>query len=114
MRTTVLGVLIGAAVTALAAAGFGQRNEAWAERRATLDAGAGLITVSAMVGDKGQFQQLTVIDPHSRVMSVYHTELATGAITLRSVRNINWDLQLSEFNGVSPLPRDIRALLETR
>jgi hypothetical protein len=48
------------------------------------------------------------------VMSVYHLELSSGAITLRSVRNITWDLQLREFNGVAPLPQEIRALLEPR
>ncbi len=59
-------------------------------------------------------QQLTVIDPQTRVMSVYHIDVTSGAITLKSVRNIHWDLQMSEFNGVSPLPREIRALLEQR
>ena len=31
-----------------------------------------------------------------------------------SVRNIHWDLQMMEFNGVNPLPREIRLQLEQR
>ena len=37
-----------------------------------------------------------------------------GELALKSVRNIQWDLQMTEFNGVAPLPRDIRAMLETK
>ena len=59
-------------------------------------------------------QQLTVIDPQVHVVSVYHIELATGEISLKSVRNIHWDLQMSEFDGVNPLPREIRSLLENK
>jgi hypothetical protein len=30
------------------------------------------------------------------------------------VRNVNFDLQMMEFNGKSPLPNEIRAILEQR
>ncbi len=109
MKTTAVGLVVLACLGALA---IGQWNAAWAQRGVPGEAGTELITITAASGDK--FQQLTVIDPRLRVMSVYHLELATGAITLRSVRNINWDLQLSEFNGVSPLPREIRAMVDPR
>jgi hypothetical protein len=112
MKTTVLGVTLGACVAFLAVAGLGRPSEAVAQRGSEIQAGSELITLTAMVSDK--VQQLTVIDPRLRVMSVYHVELATGAITLRSVRNITWDLQLRVFNGVAPLPQEISALLETR
>jgi len=49
-----------------------------------------------------------------RAMSVYHIELASGKITLKSVRNIYGDLQIDDFNAEAPLPRDIRAQLERR
>ncbi len=71
-----------------------------------------LIALATTVGDK--YQQVTVIDPNKRVMSVYHVELATGRIWLRSVRDIHWDLQMTEFNAESPLPQQIRSLLESR
>jgi hypothetical protein len=113
MKTTVLGVALCACVTFLAVVSLGRPSEAVAQRGSEVTSGSELITVAAMVGDKGQVQQLTVIDPRMRVMSVYHLD-ASGGITLRSVRNITWDLQLREFNGVAPLPQEIRALLEQR
>jgi hypothetical protein len=112
MKTAALGVVFTAAVTSVLVVGLGQWNTAWADRASGVEVSSDLITITAMVGDKTQ--QLTVIEPRARVMSVYHVELANGAITLKSVRNIHWDLQLSEFNGTAPLPREIRALLETR
>jgi hypothetical protein len=59
-------------------------------------------------------QQITVIDANERVMSVYHVASGKGEIELRSVRNIRWDLLMEEFNGVRPLPREIRVLLEQK
>lgn len=59
-------------------------------------------------------QQIVVIDPKSRVMSVYHIEHATGVISLKSVRNIHADLLMDEFNTDSPLPKEIRAILDQR
>jgi hypothetical protein len=58
--------------------------------------------------------QLTLIDAKAQVMCVYHIERATGKIELKCVRNFRWDLQMDEFNGVRPLPRQIRDLLEQR
>ena len=58
--------------------------------------------------------QVTLIDVEKRVMSVYHVDRSTGGIELKSVRNFHWDLLIEEFNGVSPLPRDIRALMEPK
>ena len=59
-------------------------------------------------------QQVVLIDPALRTMSVYHIELATGEISLKSVRRFHWDLQMEEFNGQAPLPREIRSLIERR
>ena len=47
-------------------------------------------------------------------MGVYHIDLATGEVSLKSVRNIHWDLQMIEFNGTRPLPREVRSMLEQR
>ena len=71
-----------------------------------------LITHATSLGDHRQ--QLTVIDPRQRAMAVYHVDSATGEITLKSVRNFHWDLQMTEFNSASPLPREIRSMLEQR
>ena len=59
-------------------------------------------------------QMLTVVDPRQRVLSVYHIELATGKIALKSVRNIQWDLQMTDLNNEKPFPQEIRSLLEQR
>ena len=72
----------------------------------------GLIALNTIVGENQQ--QLTLVDPQMRVISVYHIELATGEIVLKSVRNFHWDQQMIEFNGTSPLPREIRALLDQK
>jgi len=57
---------------------------------------------------------LTVVDPKTRVMAVYQIDAGTGEISLRGVRNFHYDLQMDEFNGVSPTPREIRSLLQRR
>jgi hypothetical protein len=75
-------------------------------------ASTGLIALATSVGDHRQ--QLTVVDPELRVMGVYHIDGATGEIVLKSVRNIHWDLQMVEFNGTSPTPREIRTQIEQR
>lgn len=67
-----------------------------------------LITLPA---DSAQSQQVTVIDPQTRAMAVYHIDKATGRVSLKSVRQCHWDLQLEEFNGASPLPREIQSML---
>ena len=64
MRTTVFCAVSAAVLTALAITGLGHQKEAWAQRNSDVG-GTELITVSAMIGDKGQ-QQLTVIDPLAR------------------------------------------------
>lgn len=58
--------------------------------------------------------QVMVIDAKARVMTVYQIDRITSRIELKSVRNVNWDLRMEEFNGVRPLPREIRELLEQR
>ncbi|MEZ6137325.1 MAG: hypothetical protein R3C53_20750 [Pirellulaceae bacterium] len=53
-------------------------------------------------------QQLVLINTSDRTMAVYHVEPAQGKIQLRSVRNLVWDLRMEEFNGLSPLPSELR------
>lgn len=57
-------------------------------------------------------QLVTIIDPQTRVMAVYLVDGAGGNVALKCVRNFHWDLQLNEFNGSSPLPREIQSLIE--
>lgn len=57
----------------------------------------------------GQPQTVIVIDPRVRAMGVYHIDNASGEITLKSVRNFTWDLQMIDFNSGVPSPQDIRS-----
>ena len=61
-------------------------------------------------------QQITIVDPRTRVIAVYQVDKVTGSLALRSVRNVHWDLLMEEYNTShgSPTPRDIRALAEQR
>src|SRR5687767_472634 len=71
-----------------------------------------LMALSAELGDGRQ--QITLIDPRTRVMSVYQIDRTSGEISLKSVRSVHWDLLMDEFNSDSPTPREIRSLLEQR
>ena len=59
-------------------------------------------------------QQVTVVDPRRQVMAVYHIDRNSGSITLRSVRNVQWDMVMEDFNSGSPTPREIRSIADQR
>lgn len=116
MRTAVvLGLVACAGMVLVAGGAMPDRNEGPVQRMGPLPsmaANSDMLALSAVVGDR--LQQVTVIDPKQHVMSVYHVELATGKISLCSVRNFQWDMKLTEFNGDRPLPREIQSFLETK
>lgn len=58
--------------------------------------------------------QITLIDTKLRVLSVYHIDRVKGTIELMSVRKLEQDLRMEEYNGMRPLPKEIRDLLEQR
>lgn len=115
MKKAVLGALAGAGLVMSAVGALDHRSEVFAQRLAAehpSGAGNELIAVPGPAGEKGQL--LTVIDPRMRAISVYRIEPTAGKITLCSVRNIHWDLQMSHLNNERPLPQEIRSLLEQR
>ena len=73
--------------------------------------GQGMIALSS---EGESHQQVVLVDVQKRVMSVYHIDRQTGAIALKGVRNVQWDLLMEEYNGSKPLPQEIRRLLEQR
>jgi len=75
---------------------------------ASVAAGPGLLTLSQGLE---RYQQITVVDPQRRVLAVYQIEHATGKVSLKSVRQIAWDLEMAAFNTNDPQPADIRAML---
>lgn len=117
MRRVVLGLLVMVGLVVSVVGVCSQRNPVFAQYPAEYPSHRGktdaqLIAFSVSAGEGRQ--QITLIDPIARVMSVYHVETASGEIALKSVRRFQWDLQMEEFNGVTPSPRDIRSLLEQR
>jgi hypothetical protein len=124
MKRAIMGLLVVAGVVTLAMCLVDRRGEAMGQHVVPYSqptppqtcpqpiSGGELIAVPSPVGDKGQM--LTVLDPRQQTMGVYWIEAGTGKITLRSVRNIRYDLQMTDFNGDNPLPREIRLQLEQR
>jgi hypothetical protein len=118
MKRTILGTLVGMALVMAAAAMAEQRGETLPQRGAPAMSapvavtGTELIVVPTTLADK--VQMLTVVDPRQRVLGVYHIDAATGKITLKSVRNIRWDLQIDHLNTDEPLPQAIRSMLEQK
>ena len=112
MRTAVVGAA-GLVVLVIAAWGMSTSNVGFAQKLSPSSFGSpGLISHVAQVGENKQ--HLTVIDPAMRVVAVYHVEMSKGEITLKSVRNFHWDLQMLEFNTAAPLPQEIRSMLEQK
>ena len=118
MKRTTLGILVGVGLVMAAAAMAEPRGEALIQRGAPVSpapaaaAGTELIVVPTALADK--VQMLTVVDPRQRVVSVYHIDTTTGKITLKSVRNIHWDLQIDHLNTDEPLPQQIRSMWEQK
>ncbi len=111
MRTALVAAVLAAGLVTAIAEIASHRNPVWAQNGIPGAGNGELITLHLpATGDK--HQQFLVLDPRLRVMSVYQIDSATGVIALRSVRQIHWDLQLADYNGVNPLPREIRLMLE--
>jgi hypothetical protein len=51
--------------------------------------------------------QVVVLDPSQRCLAVYQVD-AAGNLALKCVRNLAFDLRMEEFNGLPPLPSELR------
>jgi hypothetical protein len=95
------------------AAVFAQRPPVGSAVDRSFAAGDAFVSHASELADGRQ--QITLIDVRTRSMAVYQVDPRTGAIALKSVRNVHWDLQMDEFNsGGNPSPKEIRSLLEQR
>jgi hypothetical protein len=110
MRGWMSGLLLGFALLVLGVAGLadGQAPRGGFERATQAATTADLVALSHDAGDGRQ--QITLVDSRQKVMAVYHIERTTGALQLKSVRNVQWDLTIEDYNTQAPAPRDIRAL----
>jgi hypothetical protein len=55
---------------------------------------------------------LVVVDPVTRHAAVYHLDSASGGLTLKSARDLTWDLSIDEFNSREPRPAALRKMLQ--
>ena len=110
MKAAAIGAFVGALVSAFASGALPLGTAAHADRTASFQGTDDLITSTAMTSDTRQI--VTIIEPKTRVLAVYMVDGASGNVALKSVRNFHWDLQLVEFNGTNPLPREIQSLIE--
>ncbi len=85
-------------------------NEKWKEASTVTAEQEGLIAIK-LEGDATS-NQIALVDPEQKVISVYGIDRTSGEIKLKSVRKVEWDLQLDEFNGKQPSPREIRSNVE--
>jgi hypothetical protein len=112
MRAALGGLVLGLGMLAVLAFGL---TEAQGQRPVVQERAASSPELLALGHDSGDGrQQITLVDTRLRVMAVYHVDRATGALSLRSVRNLQWDLTIEDFNSGNPTPREIRALKEQR
>ena len=57
---------------------------------------------------------LTIVEPATKRIVVYHIDKTSGEITLKSARNISGDLGLDYWNSGSPLPSEIMQGIERK
>ena len=57
-------------------------------------------------------QMLLVVDQQNRAMAIYHVDPANGTLTLKSTRDVRWDLMMEDFNGQEPRPAALKKMLE--
>jgi hypothetical protein len=113
MKSAMIGALVAAGLVVFAAGGA-PLEEARAQRVGPHGA-APTAELIALTSETGAGQQLTIIDPRTRVMAVYQVDAKASGdeiIRLKSVRRFDWDLQMEEFNAASPLPREVRSQVD--
>lgn len=54
---------------------------------------------------------LVVVDEVSRHAAIYQVDAAAGTLTLKSTRDISWDLSVGDFNAQEPRPGAIQKML---
>ncbi len=60
-----------------------------------------------VVSQPGEPLVAIVYDTEQKVLGVYHID-RDGAIELKGIRPIRWDLQMLHYNGKGLLPEDVR------
>ena len=55
---------------------------------------------------------ILVVDQELRTMAVYHVDGGSGGVTLKSSRDVSWDLMVGDFNALPPKPADLKRMLD--
>ena len=72
---------------------------------------AGALWISDSPLDDGR-RLLVVVDAVNRHAALYHVDPHAGTLTLRSTRDMTWDLTLEDFNAQEPTPAALRRALD--
>jgi hypothetical protein len=102
---------VGVVATAVLAAGV---TAAQRPTRAPAASAAGHAATfwTAMTPLEDGRQMLLVVDPETRALALYHVDPAGGTVTLKSSRDISWDLLVGDFNAQEPRPAALKKMLE--
>jgi hypothetical protein len=57
-------------------------------------------------------QMLLMVDQQNRTLAIYHVDPAAGTLTLKSTRDVRWDLMVEDFNCQEPRPSALKKMLE--
>lgn len=94
----------------LGVAGLWQGGQLAAERM-TVPAGQGLWISESRLDDGRRL--LILVEPASRHAAIYHVDAATGTLSLKSTRDVTWDLMVGDFNAQEPRPAVLQKMLQT-
>jgi len=76
--------------------------------------GAGQLITYLIPSADAKPTALTIVEPATKRIVVYHIDKASGEISLKSVRNFSSDLLLDDLNGGGLSPQDITTAHERR
>lgn len=82
-----------------------------AAERPAPPSGQGPLWISESLLDDGR-RLLIVFDQANRHAAVYHVDAAAGTVTLKSTRDVTWDLMVGDFNAQDPRPAAIQKMLQ--
>lgn len=97
-------------LAAIAIVGAWQAGEL-AAQRTSAPGGQGPLWISESRLDETR-RLLVVVDEQGRHAAIYHVDAAAGTLTLKSTRDISWDLSVGDFNAQEPRPGALQRMLQ--
>jgi hypothetical protein len=108
---TTAAILLGCAavLAVLARGGLAAQRPARQMPMVAADQSGPLWTLATPLDDGRQM--LLLVDQQNRALAVYHVDPASGTLTLKSTRDVRWDLMVEDFNAQEPKPA-LKKMLE--